>query len=211
MYRAILFFILICACVLHADESATIIYLIRHGQTDWNLNQKVQGGSNIPLNENGRKQAEAMAVKLRGVPFCAVFSSDLDRAKETAEILIQGRGLDIQVDPRFRERGFGSWEGKDFEEYLKAADDQRLDVESSEAMRERVLAALDEVAALYPGKTILVSSHGGALKYIVAFLLGLPLSTHIGVENLGYVELGSCNGVWQVRDLQGIHLPAMAR
>ncbi|MHB0939990.1 MAG: histidine phosphatase family protein, partial [Armatimonadota bacterium] len=86
------------------------LYLIRHGQTDWNLAQRFQGQSDIPLNEIGRRQANALADRLSSQPFEVAYSSDLQRALETAKV-IAGDRLEIKTDLRLREMDFGDWEG----------------------------------------------------------------------------------------------------
>src|SRR5437762_5332003 len=88
----------------------TTLLLVRHGETDWNRDGRWQGGSDTSLNDVGREQARALADQLDG-DIAAVYSSDLARARETAEIVAAKLDLAVQIDPRLRERGFGSWEG----------------------------------------------------------------------------------------------------
>ena len=87
----------------------TTLLLVRHGETDWNRDGRWQGQSDTPLNELGRRQARELAEQLDGVD--VVYSSDLARARETAEILAERAGVEVRLDPRLRERGFGAWEG----------------------------------------------------------------------------------------------------
>ena len=87
------------------------IYFIRHGETDWNRKRKIQGQADIPLNDTGRKQAEAAAIWLRNVMFDAIFSSPLARARETAEIIRNGRDIPVYIDERLIEIAYGSCEG----------------------------------------------------------------------------------------------------
>ena len=89
----------------------TTILLVRHGETDWNLQRRVQGHSDTPLNDNGRAQALALADTLDDVELDAVYASDLARAFETARIVAERRGLTVTSVPGLRERNFGTWEG----------------------------------------------------------------------------------------------------
>ena len=90
-----------------------MLYLIRHGKTDWNDRHKLQGRTDIPLNDEGRRMAEAAREEYRDVHFDVCFSSPLIRARETAEILLRGRDISIIEDERLREMSFGSYEGQE--------------------------------------------------------------------------------------------------
>ena len=88
------------------------LYILRHGETDWNKKRLLQGKSNVPLNEKGRKLAKASAEGMKDIPFDLVFSSPLDRAKETAQLVLGGRELPFVLDQRIEEIGFGVMEGQ---------------------------------------------------------------------------------------------------
>ena len=90
-----------------------MLYLIRHGKTDWNQRHKLQGSTDIPLNEEGRRMAEAARGECLEIPFDVCFSSPLIRARETAEILFRGRDVPIFTDDRLKEMGFGDYEGQE--------------------------------------------------------------------------------------------------
>ena len=115
----------------------TTLLLVRHGETDWNAEGKLQGHTDRPLNDYGRRQAQALADRLAGEAIDAVYASDLSRARETAEILGARLGLPVVVDPDLREKNWGSWEGLTSDERLPASS---YEGETSEAHRERTLA-----------------------------------------------------------------------
>ena len=149
----------------------TTILLVRHGETDWNLQRRVQGHSDTPLNDNGRAQALALADTLDDVELDAVYASDLARAFETARIVAERRGLPVTSVPGLRERNFGTWEGltdtEIFERYPAAKNGSWGDAETQDEMRERVLAALHEIAAVHPGGRVLVVTHGGPVRRLL--------------------------------------------
>ena len=150
---------------------ATTILLARHGETDWNLERRVQGHTDRPLNDTGREQARALAEELAGTALGAVYSSDLVRAHETARIVTERHDLDVTAVPDLREREFGTWEGLTDREILdrfpQAHDGPWGDGETPDAMSRRVLAALGRIAETHPGATVLVVSHGGPLRAVL--------------------------------------------
>lgn len=127
---------------------ATTIVLVRHGETDWNLERRWQGHSDRPLNETGRAQARELAEALADEPFDAVYSSDLMRAHETARIVAERMGLDVTAVPDLRETRFGSWEGLSDEEVAHRFPglNRPTDAETRDEMAGRVLAAIDRIA-----------------------------------------------------------------
>jgi broad specificity phosphatase PhoE len=149
----------------------TRILLVRHGETDWNLNRRLQGHADRPLNETGRMQARGLAAELAEEPLQAVYSSDLSRASETARIVADARGLDVTMLPELRERYFGTWEGLTDEEiherFPEAADGVLGDGESRDELDRRILAALNRIAGEHPDGTVLVISHGGPLRAVL--------------------------------------------
>jgi broad specificity phosphatase PhoE len=152
----------------------TTILLARHGETDWNVERRVQGHSDTPLNDTGRDQARALAEELAGEPIDAVYSSDLARAHETARIVAAERGLDLTAIRDLRERNFGTWEGLTDEEiYIRHphARDRSWqewgDAETRDEMADRVLGALHRIAESHPGRRVLVVSHGGPLRAVL--------------------------------------------
>jgi 2,3-bisphosphoglycerate-dependent phosphoglycerate mutase len=171
----------------------TTIFLARHGETDWNAQDRWQGHEDTSLNERGRAQARDLAARLAETPFEAVYSSDLRRARETAAIVVAGRGLEIREDPRLREIDVGSWQGLTNAE-LEGR--ERTDGESLDAFRDRVLDAIRTIGNLHDGGNVLVVAHGGCARTLQRHLLGEPLPT---LENCG---------VYVVRVQDGELLPA---
>ena len=165
----------------------TRLCLIRHGQTGWNLEGRYQGQSNVPLNEKGRDQARTLARQLPGQHFTAIYTSDLQRAKETAEIITEFVHLPITPEPRLREIDQGEWEGQ-LVEVIKArytelwqqhtVDPAGIRPPGGETVQEvaiRVHAALDDIVRLHPSGCVLIVSHGLAIATIICKVQGIPL------------------------------------
>jgi broad specificity phosphatase PhoE len=151
----------------------TTLLLARHGETDWNRELRIQGSSDIELNELGREQAEALADELSGVELDAIYASDLSRARATADAVAARRDLPVRLDPRLRERAFGTWEGLTREDIeARFTPDDRPDGETDEEVRARVLEAIRDISAAHPGEQVLVVSHGGALNALWHHALG---------------------------------------
>lgn len=149
----------------------TTILLVRHGETDWNRDRRVQGHTDTPLNETGRAQARELAGALAAESFDAVYTSDLARAQDTAALVAADHAVELVPLVALRERHFGTWEGLTDDEVLARFPDARPghwgDGETAEEMTERVLAALATIAAAHPGGTVLVVSHGGPLRAVL--------------------------------------------
>ena len=156
----------------------TRIIAIRHGETTWNVDTRIQGQLDIPLNETGRRQASRLAAALRDEPIKAIYASDLARAWETANYL--GRALDLSVtkEEGLRERGFGDFEGKTFAEIATLLPEQSVlwrkrdpffapaGGESLLALRSRVVQAAANLAAQHPGQLIAMVAHGGVMDVL---------------------------------------------
>jgi broad specificity phosphatase PhoE len=147
----------------------TTLLLVRHGETDWNAEGRLQGHSDRPLNDHGRQQAKALADRLAGESIDAIYASDLARAKETAEIVGERLGLPVVIDADLREKNWGNWEG--------LTGDERLNVEyageTTEEHRERTLRAVERIRERHPGQRIVVVTHGGSLRRIQAAVNGV--------------------------------------
>ncbi len=161
--------------------------LVRHGQTDWNLEGRFQGQSDLPLNQIGRAEARSLAGQLRDQSFAAIFTSDLVRAKETAEIIGEEMGLQVTQEPRLREINQGEWEGQFVEDIIarnaELWDQRTIDPanfhppggESVTEVAERIQAAMRNIAKLYPTGSVLIVSHGLALATIICHERGIPV------------------------------------
>jgi probable phosphoglycerate mutase len=153
----------------------TTILLVRHGETDWNAERRWQGHADRPLNDVGRRQARALAARLDD-DVDAVYSSDLARARETAEILGERLGLPVRLDARLREVDVGEWSGlttAEVEARFPGGLAQRRngrtgwrEGETYEAMGERVLEALHEIAAVHDDGRVVVVTHGGPIRAV---------------------------------------------
>src|SRR5580704_9580635 len=162
-----------------------VLYLVRHGETDWNAAGRWQGHTDIPLNSRGRAQARVVAEILRHTPLAGVASSDLSRARETAQIIAETRGTEVVlVDPDLRERAFGPFEGLTGDECLRFHPEAwrawrqehvaPSGAEDRPALAARVARGLRRVAeeVARDDAAALVVTHGGALRSAVAEALG---------------------------------------
>ena len=147
----------------------TTLLLVRHGETDWNAEGKLQGHTDRPLNDYGRRQARALAERLAGEEIEAVYSSDLSRARETAEILGEQLGLPVAVDSDLREKNWGNWEGLTAGERLRV----EYEGESSEDHRSRTLRAVERIVERHPAGRVVVVTHGGSLRRLQAAVAGV--------------------------------------
>jgi probable phosphoglycerate mutase len=156
----------------------TRIIAIRHGETTWNVDTRIQGHLDIPLSETGRRQAERMALALADDPITAIYASDLTRAWETAHYLGRELGVEVTKEEGLRERGFGDFEGKTFAEIEALLPEQSLrwrkrdpefapaGGESLLALRNRVVEAAERLAAQHPGELIALVGHGGVMDVL---------------------------------------------
>ena len=161
----------------HFPEPTRII-AIRHGETAWNVNTRIQGQLDIGLNETGRWQAHRVARALAGEPIKALYSSDLLRAWDTALSISNVTGLAVQTVEGLRERGFGMFEGKTFQEIEAQWPDQALrwrkrepdfEPDGGESLlrfRERITQTMQTLAAQHPGEQIVMVAHGGVMDVL---------------------------------------------
>jgi broad specificity phosphatase PhoE len=183
-------------------------YLIRHGETEFNVQKITQGHVDSPLTEKGISQAKITAELLKDIHFDAIFSSDLLRAQKTAEIVKAERDLAIQTTEALRERNFGIGDGKKGEalaEYTRIrqtlSDLERMkykadeNFESDEEIGVRLATFMREIAVGYPNKNVLLSTHGTILKYFLVHLgeLSYAESDKYTIEN-GKILIVDCDG-----------------
>ena len=179
--------------------------LVRHAETDWNREQRFQGGTDTELSAAGRAQAEAAARLLAREPLAAVWSSPLRRARETADAIARPHGFKVQTHPGLREMGFGAWEGLTGDEvrarFAEAhrcwrEDPARAAWSGGEPLgevRARALGALAELRAQYDGRRVCVVAHGVTNRVLILEALGLPLDrlwtfqmSHTGISDLEF-------------------------
>jgi broad specificity phosphatase PhoE len=199
----------------------TTFYIVRHGQTDWNVAGRIQGHQESQLTDKGRQQAQERAQNFEGITFDAAYASDLSRAKETAEILLEGQGHTLRTSPRLREVSQGSLEGyhrdkarEEFSEIYelwdRSDDHERMKIrkvpgaETGEEAAERFLDQIKAIARDHKNQTVLVVTHGGVMR-IFLFKAGLvELSRIEHIENLGYVVIESDGEQFRLIESTGI-------
>lgn len=171
------------------------LHFIRHGETDWNVNRRVQGTTDVALSSRGREQAEELASRLADRPIGAIYSSDLRRALETARPLAERLGLELIVDPILRERNFGVFEGlydseveallDDPHAFWRDADTRPDEGETRREVWSRVIRFLDRLLENPPAEEIAIVSHGGPIRLAAAYL------AKEDVESMGWREVAN--------------------
>lgn len=187
----------------------TTIFLIRHGETDWNRSGRWQGHADIPLSQVGREQARALAQRLlgEGAFFDHLYASDLCRAFETAQLVGQALNIPVQPFPALREIHVGSWSGLTkaeiierfpgaFSDFFHSHDGESLDV-----FDRRVGEGVLELARRHPGERLALVTHGGTIRGILRYLYtqqgsGEPPSVHLG--NTSITEIYFDGVGWQL-------------
>lgn len=165
-------------------RKVTTFYLVRHGETVWNKEHRLQGWLDSPLSEMGILHAQKLAEQLKDIPFAVAYSSTSDRAKETARYLTAGRTLAIHYEDDLREIFLGNWQGQTIEDIMET---NRFDyelyknypaqfvathTESFGAVTERAMYTLKNIAKIYPHEHILIVSHAVTIKCIINAILG---------------------------------------
>ncbi|WP_066739483.1 histidine phosphatase family protein [Cupriavidus sp. D384] len=165
----------------------THLIVIRHGETAWNRERRLQGQIDIPLNDTGRAQARALAEALTGEPIDAVYTSDLGRALETAKPLAQALGLTVRAEPRLRERCYGELEGMTYAEVAEKRPDDFArwqarvpdyappEGESLREFHERAVEVALSLSRRHPGERIALVAHGGVLDCLYREATGMTL------------------------------------
>ncbi|EJL43254.1 histidine phosphatase family protein [Brevibacillus agri] len=180
----------------------TIMYLVRHGETQWNQIRRIQGHSDIALNELGMRQAELVAGRFRREKIHAVYSSDLSRARETAAKIAENFSISVGTHPTLRERCYGQWEGLTYEEIrarFENQDEASCGIETFEDMQRRAVAALTELAAKHQNEAIVVVSHGGLINSFLHYVTAGEQGTGITrIDNTGISVFRYADRRWEV-------------
>jgi len=188
----------------NSDDVTLVLW--RHGQTDYNVERRFQGQSDVPLNKVGLRQAAEAAPYLAAMRPSAIFSSDLSRAAATADALARLTGLPVQLEKDLRERSGGSWEGLTEAEIRERFPVERAtwsppDGELAQAVADRASAALERIAASTSGgSTTVVVSHGAALGMAVARLLEISWEPRVlgPFGNCQWSVLSRRRGRWRL-------------
>ncbi len=171
----------------------TRLLLVRHGETDWNREGRYQGHALVSLNEEGRVQARRLAERLRGAGIEALYSSDLPRAYQTAQIIGEALGMETRVMKALREVDMGAWTGLTLEEveakfpqhlqewHCDPLRTKRREGESYLDLYQRVVRAGREIGEAHPNQAVLMVTHGGNVKCLVLAALGMNLDRALEV------------------------------
>ena len=187
--------------------------MVRHGETAWNAQGRVQGQTDVPLSAVGESQARALRAALAGERFAALYASDLSRVRQTAAPVAALLGLPVRLEPRLRERHYGKFETLTYaearerlpEDYARfRARDPDYDFGSGESLRafhERAVACVADIAARHAGTAVLVFTHGGVLEMVHRHAHGTamcaPRDFEIPNAALNWIEIGPQH--WRVR------------
>jgi probable phosphoglycerate mutase len=203
----------------------TILYLVRHGETDWNATGRWQGHTDVPLNERGLQQARLLAQRLQreGVRFDAIYSSDLTRAYQTAWEIGSLLRVAVQLWPPLREIDMGEWSGLTREEIRARYPDDYARLERGEdlrrgktgetkaAMHQRVTHSIEAMVAQHPDETLALVTHGGPVRALIRYVNeryggSVPFPNQIGNTSLTILtchsymwEITACNDLRHVQ------------
>ncbi len=195
----------------------TEIILIRHGETEWNSQKRMQGHSNSDLSLVGQAQIQALGQWMKNVPFDLIYSSDSLRAKQTAEAITQFSGHELQFDQRLREKNLGVFEGLTSEEarerhpevfrLFKTAGSKYVidEGESTQQLQDRSLEIVNETRIKHPEERVLLVTHGGFIRVVMKHSLGLSLETptRFLIRNTGVFRL-VWEDKWLVSQMGGV-------
>ena len=200
-----------------------LVYVVRHGATDWNQSGRIQGHIDIPLNETGRVQARLVSLRLATFKATALFSSDLLRAYETAQIIGQATGLEVTQNPGLREINFGAWQGlsslqireRDPEVYAaRRANPYDVAPAGAETWRHfytRAVQAVHEILAMIEAERLIVVTHGGVCTALGLRALGFDCTGKrtFDSHNCGIHTIAVQGDTWRAVALNDItHLNA---
>ncbi len=177
-------------------------FIVRHGQTEMNVNRQVQGSSDSPLTEEGHAQIEKTGKELAKHKIDLIISSDLGRTKQTSEIIAKATGAEIIYEPGLRERSYGSFEGKKYEEVYDHKQPERYDikthddVETYREVEDRAWGAFEKHRGAHRGKNVVVVTHGGVIRMLRKQLHNLSAEealTSEGTKNGEIIALDHLN------------------
>ena len=182
-----------------------LIALIRHGQTDWNLAERMQGRSDIPLNETGREQARVAASALADEPWDAVVSSPLGRARETAEIIATALGVPLGAGyDELVEQDFGAAEGTFVSELATRWPDRDFaDKEPDDEVGPRGIRGLELIARDHPGARVLAVAHGTLIRHTLAAITGHETRQYPKLDNASSSFVRFADAAWRVHTVGG--------
>ena len=175
-------------------ERITRVHLVRHGEVSREWHDRIYGQLDVPLSTAGQAQAEALGRRMDAMPIDAVYASDLSRAFDTASALARPHGLPVKAVRAFREASFGHWQGQSWAEILERHGDEvrarsadfggakMKDGESLVELAARVLPALREIVMRHQGESVIVATHGGVTRVILADALGMNYSACARIE-----------------------------
>ncbi len=206
------------------------LYIVRHGETVWNIEGRFQGHMDSPLTEKGKQQARELGRKLNNITFDEVFSSDLGRAKHTAELIVLEKKLAVKTTKALRERSFGKFEGKPLDSYHlelkdlliiynKLSAKERFSTsptperETDASVMSRIITFMREIAVAYKGKTVLMVSHGGAMRTLLIHL-GYAKDGELvfnAVKNSAYIKLRSDGVDFFIDKVEGVERTKVSR
>ena len=195
----------------------TEIILVRHGETEWNSQQRMQGHSNSDLSSVGQAQIQALGQWMKNVPFDLIYSSDSLRAKQTAEAITQFSGHEMKIDLRLREKNLGVFEGLTSEEarerhpevfrLFKTAGSKYVidEGESTQQLQDRALEIVNEIRIKHPEERVLLVTHGGFIRVVMKHSLGISLETpsRFLIRNTGVFRL-VWDDKWIVSQMGGV-------
>ena len=179
----------------------TKICLVRHGETDWNLHERLQGATDVPLNERGHAQARTVAAYLAREPWDYLYASPLGRAYDTASIIAKETGIsDIRTDDRLKERSFGALEGLELSVYREHYQDLPVveGRETWEEVQKRGMEAVEEMVQSHPDRRILVVAHGGLISSILRVISDGELGPKRPKLKNASMNLLIHNGSWHI-------------
>ena len=173
------------------------LYLVRHGETDYNNSLRFQGQIDIPLNQKGIEQAEKVAGFLKDIPLQAIYSSSLKRARTTAEIIGRVKGIEPQITDALREMSFGIWENmnssdsqkkyaKEWKDFFASPASTKIPQgESMSDVQKRAYPVVQQILDQYPEGDVAFVAHGGIIRVLICTMLGLDLNRawHLHVGN----------------------------